>query len=160
MNKDEIELRIKIEEHESKKQEHLSNLNRLKLQLAKLNRKEDEIVKEETVKTETGYPIVFINQSCGHVPIIKDVKNDGTLVFQRNHNASYSMHELAVLETNMRTITGDKIFKRMGDLIGVSEYTVRRLTKGIATGKYDKLFQKWDKIQDKIIFDEYGQIEL
>ena len=70
------------------------------------------------------------------------------------------MHELAVLETNMRTITGDKIFKRMGDLIGVSEYTVRRLTKGIATGKYDKLFQKWDKIQDKIIFDEYGQIEL
>lgn len=160
MNKEEIELRIKIEEHEKRKAECDKNIGRLKLQLLKLNKKEEEIIKEESVKTETGYPIIFINQNCGHIPIINDVKEDGTLVFQRNHKSSYSMYELVVLDTNMRTITGTKIYSRLAKLIGVSEYTVRRLTKGIATGKYDKLFKKWFKVQDKIMFDEYGQMKL
>ena len=160
MNKEEIELRIKIEEHEKRKAECDKNIGRLKLQLLKLNKKEDEVIRDESVKTETGYPIIFINQSCGHVPMIKDVKETGELVFKRNHKAPYSMYDLAVLETNMRTIKGDRIFKKLSNLIGVSEYTVRRLTKGIATGKYDKVFKIWDKFQDKIIFDEYGQIKV
>lgn len=155
MNSQEIEIRKRIEEAKKVKADCDIQIAKYDIQLLNLDKQVEETVKEETVKTETGYPISFINQNCGHIPIIEDVLNDGTLVFKRNHKSNYTMFELAVLESNMRTIKGTKIFKKLSELTGIGEYTIRRLTKGIATGKYDELFEKWDKLQDSIIFDEY-----
>lgn len=102
------------------------------------------IEKKETVmghKTKYHYSKFYIS----HIPELIDVLFDGTLINSNNVKLKYGMSTLISLKEDIFNEKHGTI-NDFAKKYTLTYTTVKVLCAGIETGKYDFLFNKWDKI--------------
>ena len=122
------------------------NFQEVKDQLNLQNEIEGIPKNDEPTKTYRKYPQVVIKM----IPLIIEVKKDGTLITKSKRIAAYTMYDLLKIVKHIPNKQDYPTWTSLSRKIGLNVNTLQRLCAGIELGYYDNIFKEWQKIQNTI----------
>ncbi len=100
---------------------------------------------EETVSTKRTTYRKYSQKTIDNLPQIKSLRNDGYFILGRKKQSVYSIEDVLRLKSLIPQLEVN--FEKMGELIGVSDYTARIICCAIEHGIFDRWFKEWEQIQ-------------